>query len=585
MVARAVCRFGVQNLYRGVFCGTFVSEMNCNTKPMHHQESLNAYILQSLRDNWELLALTDFNGATYQYKDVARKITKLHILFNNCGVVPGDKVALCGRNSSQWAMAFLGIITYGAVAVPVLNDFKPDNIHHLVNHSGAKLLFADAGTWENLDAAVMPNLDGVLLISDFSLLLSRNEALNDARAKLNLRFGEAYPERFTVDDVKVAEMRSDEVALINYTSGSTGFSKGVMVTYGNLWSNIEYTIDKLTVLGPGDGIVCMLPMAHMYGLTVEVLHTFVKGCHLNFLTRTPSPRIIMEAFAKVRPKLIVAVPLILEKIIRTKVFPLLEKPYMKILLHVPYVDDRLLAKIKAKLYDSFGGNLCEIIIGGAALNKEVEEFLRRIGFPFTVGYGMTECAPLISYAPHTAARVGSCGKVVDRMEVRVDSPDAANVPGVIWVRGANVMKGYYRNDEVTAEVFDSEGWMCTGDIGCVDSDNFIYLRGRDKNMILGPSGQNIYPEEIEQKLNNLPYVAESVIIDEGGKLVALVYPDLENMMNQKLPNGDLERLMADNLVSLNKDLPLYSQVSRIDIMSEEFEKTPKRSIKRYLYQR
>ncbi|MDE5688291.1 MAG: AMP-binding protein [Paramuribaculum sp.] len=552
---------------------------------MHRQETLNAYILQSLRSNWELLALTDFNGASYQYKDVARKITKLHILFKNSGVEKGDKIAICGRNSAQWAMAFIGIITYGAVAVPVLNEFKPDNIHHLVNHSGARLLFADASTWENLDAAIMPALEGALLISDFSLLMSRSESLSEARANLNKFFGDAYPERFTVDDVEVSVNRPDDVALINYTSGSTGFSKGVMVTNRNLWSNLEYTVDHLDFLSPGDGIVCMLPLAHMYGLLVEMLHPFIKGCHINFLTRTPSPRIIMEAFANVRPKLIVAVPLILEKIIRTKVFPLLEKPYMKLLLHVPFVDDRLLAKIKTKLTDSFGGNLVEIIIGGAALNKDVESFLRRIDFPFTVGYGMTECAPLISYAPHGEARAGSCGKVVDRMEVRVESPDAAEVPGVLWVRGDNVMKGYYKNDEATAEVFDADGWMCTGDIGCVDADNFIYLRGRDKNMILGPSGQNIYPEEIEQKLNNMPYVGESIVIDEGGRLVALVYPDMDNVMQQRLSAVDIERLMSENMTSLNKELPGYSQIARIDIMSEEFEKTPKRSIKRYLYQR
>lgn len=552
---------------------------------MHHQDTLNAYILQSLRSNWELLALTDFNGASFQYKDVARKITKLHILFRNCGVKKGDKIALCGRNSAQWSMAFLGIITYGAVAVPVLNEFKPDNIHHLVNHSEARLLFADASTWENLDAAIMPGLEGVLLISDYSLLMSRSESLSEARANLNKYFGDAFPERFTVDDMEVSVNRPDDVALINYTSGSTGFSKGVMVTNRNLWSNIEYTVDHLDFLKPGDGIVCMLPLAHMYGLVVEMLHPFIKGCHINFLTRTPSPRIIMEAFANVRPKLIVAVPLILEKIIRTKVFPLLEKPYMKLLLHVPFVDDRLLAKIKAKLTDSFGGNLVEIIIGGAALNKDVESFLRRIDFPFTVGYGMTECAPLISYAPHDQARSGSCGKVVDRMEVRVQSADPAEVPGVIWVRGDNVMKGYYKNEEATSQAFDADGWMCTGDIGCVDADNFIYLRGRDKNMILGPSGQNIYPEEIEQKLNNMPYVGESIVIDEGGRLVALVYPDMDNVMQQHLSNPDLERLMADNMSALNKELPGYSQISRIELMSEEFEKTPKRSIKRYLYQR
>lgn len=552
---------------------------------MHHQDSLNAYILQSLRNNWELLALTDYNGASFQYKDIARKITKLHILFKNAGVQPGDKVAICGRNSAQWAMAFLGIITYGAIAVPVLNEFKPDNIHHLVNHSEARLFFADAPTWENLDATVMPNLEGVLLISDFSLLMSRSESLSQARATLNKLFGEDYPERFTIDDVEVCVKKPDDVALINYTSGSTGFSKGVMITYQNLWSNIEYTIDHLDFLNPGDGIVCMLPLAHMYGLVVEMLHPLVKGCHITFLTRTPSPRIIMEAFDKVHPKLIVAVPLILEKIIRTRVFPLLEKPYMKFLLHVPFVDDRLLGKIKDKLTMVFGGELREIIIGGAALNKEVESFLRRIDFPFTVGYGMTECAPLISYAPHDKAREGSCGKIVDRMEVRVESPSPAEIPGVIWVRGDNVMKGYYKNEEATAEVFDKDGWMCTGDIGCVDEDNYIYLRGRDKNMILGPSGQNIYPEEIEQKLNNMPYVGESVVIDEGGKLIALVYPDMDNVIHQKISPEEIEKVMADNLVQLNKELPGYSQVGRVEIMSEEFEKTPKRSIKRYLYQR
>ena len=551
---------------------------------MHHQDSLNAYILQSLRDNWELLALTDYNGASFQYKDVARKITKLHILFRNVGVKPGDKIALCGRNSAQWAMAFIGTITYGAIAVPVLHEFKPDNIHHLVNHSEARLLFADAGTWENLDASVMPALEGVLLISDFSLLMSRSEPLNEARANLNLFFGEAYPERFTVDDVEVCVTKPDDVALINYTSGSTGFSKGVMVTFGNLWSNIEYTIDHLDFLSPGDGIVSMLPLAHMYGLVVEMLHPFVKGCHVTFLTRIPSPRIIMEAFATVHPKLIVAVPLILEQIIRTKVFPLLEKPYMKFLLHVPFVDDRLLGKIKDRLTDTFGGNLQEIVIGGAALNKEVETFLRRIGFPFTVGYGMTECAPLISYAPHEESRPGSCGRLVDRMEIKVDSPDPENVPGIIWVRGANVMKGYFKNSEATAEAFGEDGWMSTGDIGCVDSDNFIYLRGRDKNMILGPSGQNIYPEEIEQKLNNMPYVGESIILEDSGKLFALVYPDMDNVMNRNLTTADVERIMAENLVQLNKELPAYSQVARIEIKSEEFEKTPKRSIKRYLYQ-
>lgn len=551
---------------------------------MQRQDSLNAYILQSIRDNWELLALTDFNGASYQYKDVARKITKLHLLFQHAGLKPGDRVALCGRNSAQWAMALLGTLTYGAVAVPILHDFKPDNIHHLVTHSEARLLFADAGVWENIEPDSMPQLDGALLITDYSLLLSRSDSLTDARANLNRYFGDAFPERFTVDDVRVAAERPDDLALINYTSGSTGFSKGVMLSYRSLWSNIQFTIDDLTFLRPGDGLVCMLPLAHMYGLVVEMLHPFVKGCHINFLTRTPSPRIIMEAFASVRPKLIVSVPLIIEKIIRTKVFPLLDKPMMKILLHVPFVDDRLLTRIKERLTDTFGGNLHEIIIGGAPLNKDVETFLRRIGFPFTVGYGMTECGPLVSYAPWDQARPGSCGRIVDRMEARVDSPDPVSTPGVISVRGDNVMKGYYKNPDATAAALTDDGWMNTGDIGCIDPDGFIYLRGRDKNMILGPSGQNIYPEEIEQILNNMPYVGESIVIDDNGRLVALIYPDMDSAMKQQLTQDDITRQMTDNIAQLNKELPAYSQIARYDLMSEEFEKTPKRSIKRYLYQ-
>lgn len=552
---------------------------------MQNQNTLNEYILQSIKDNWEHLALTDFNGVSYQYKDVARKITKLHLLFEHAGIKPGEKVALCGKNSSQWAVAFLSAITYGAIAVPILHEFKPDNIHHLVNHSESRLLFTDAGIWENLDPESMPDLEGAFLLQDFSLLLSRSENLTDTRHNLNRYFGEAYPERFTMEDVKVCFTPADSVVLINYTSGSTGFSKGVMLTERNLWSNIQYTIDHLDFLGADDGVICMLPMAHMYGLAIELLHPFVKGCHINFLTRTPSPKIIMEAFANVKPKLIVAVPLIIEKIIKTRVFPLLDKPMMKILLKVPFVDDHLLNKIKQKLNEVFGGNLRELIIGGASVNKDVANFLRRIDFPFTVGYGMTECGPLISYAPWNETRPDSCGRVVDRMEVKVDSPSPEDMPGVIWVRGDNVMKGYYNNQEATDAVFDQDGWMNTGDIGCVDSDKFIYLRGRDKNMILGPSGQNIYPEEIEQQLNNMPYVAESVVIDDHGKLVALIYPDIDNARNQKLDLTAMEQIMKENIVQLNKELPAYSQISKFELMSEEFEKTPKRSIKRYLYQR
>ena len=545
--------------------------------------SLNKLFQDSICKNWDRPALTDFNGSTFQYKDVARKIAKLHLLFKHTGVVPGDKIALCGRNSSQWAVAFLATVTYGAVAVPILHEFKADNIHHLVSHSDAKILFVDGSIWENLDPSLMPNLEGVLHIKDFAQFLSRNAEFADARAHLNEYFGRQYPERFTAADVSYHKDEFDELALINYTSGSTGFSKGVMLSYGNIWSNVKFCMDHLPYPSPGDGMVCMLPLAHMYGLAIELLHTFVKGCHIHFLTRVPSPKVIMDAFAQVKPKMIISVPLILEKIIKTKVFPLLEKPLMKMLMRVPLVDDHLLGKIKEKLYETFGGNLEQIIIGGAALNKDVEAFLRRIGFKYTVGYGMTECAPLIAYAPWNENQVGSCGKVVDRMETFIDSPNPQEVPGVLWVRGENLMKGYYKNPEATEAVF-KDGWMNTGDICQIDEDGFIYIRGRDKNMILGPSGQNIYPEEIEQKLNNMPYVCESIVIDLDNKLVALVYPDIDNATSQGITMEALEAMMQENITLLNKELPAYSQISRVKVYHEEFEKTPKRSIKRYLYQ-
>ena len=545
--------------------------------------SLIKMIEDSVRTNWDQLALTDFNGSSFQYRDVARKIAKLHLLFEHAGIKSGDKIALCGRNSAQWSVAFLAAVTYGAVAVPILHEFKADNIHHLVTHSDARLLFVSNSNWENLDQSAMPGLEGVFRISDYSLLMCRNKALEEARARLNEYFGMRYPERFTPEDVKYAEEEPDRLALINYTSGSTGFSKGVMLSYRNLWSNVQFTIDGLTFLRPGDGIVCMLPLAHMYGLVVELLQPIVKGCHVYFLTRIPSPKVIMDAFATVKPKLIVTVPLIIEKIIKTKVFPLLDKPLMKLLLHVPFVDDRLLGRIKDKLTETFGGNLQEIIVGGAALNKDVEAFLRRIGFPYTVGYGMTECAPLVAYAPWDQQRAGSCGKAVDRMTVRIDSPDPEHQAGVLWVKGDNVMQGYYKSQEATDAIM-KDGWMNTGDLCNIDADGYIYIRGRDKNMILGPSGQNIYPEEIEQRLNNMPYVSESLIVDDKDhKLVALIYPDIESATRQGISMSDLEKMMSDNVTQLNKELPSYSQISRTKIFHEEFEKTPKRSIKRYLY--
>ncbi len=550
---------------------------------MTRKDNINQYIAQAIKDNWDNLALTDFDGSSFQFRDVARKIAKLHILFECIGIKPGDRIALCGRNSAQWSIAFLASVTYGAVAVPILHDFKADNIHHLVNHSESKLLFADVYTWENLDPDAMTSLKGAILISDYSILLCRNKKIESARHNLNRLFGERYPERFTPDDIDYFEPADDRLALINYTSGSTGMSKGVMLTYGNLWSNVQFCIDGLDFLLPGDGLVCMLPLAHMFGLMVELLHPFVKGCHVSFLTRTPSPRVIMEAFARVKPKLIVTVPLIIEKIIRTRVFPMLDKPLMKLLLNVPVIDDKLFARIKDKLTEVFGGNLKEIIIGGAGLNKDVEQFLRRIHFPYTVGYGMTECGPLVAYAPWDIQREGSCGRIVDRMNARIGSTDPAAIPGVLWVKGDNVMQGYYKNPEATAAVFD-DGWMNTGDICTIDSDGFLYIRGRDKNMILGPSGQNIYPEEIEMQLNAMPYIGESLIVERNGKLVALIYPDIENAKRQNMSDSDLANAMKQNVATLNSNLPAYSQIADYKIMSEEFEKTPKRSIKRYLYQ-
>lgn len=547
------------------------------------ETTLNGYLQSSVRKNWEELALTDFNGVSFQYRDIARKIAKLHLLYEQAGVKRGDKIALCGKNSSQWAVAFLSAITYGAVAVPILHEFKADNIHHLVTHSEAKLFYTDDTIWENLDPDSMNGLEGVIRLHDYSLIMSRNKRLTNAREHLNEIFGKRYPERFTPDDVVYYKEKKDELALINYTSGSMGFSKGVMLTYHNLWSNIQFTIDGLTFLNPGDGIVCMLPLAHMYGLIVELLHPLVKGCHVYFLTRMPSPRVILEAFATVRPKLIVTVPLIIEKIVKTKVFPLLDKPLMKLLMHIPVIDDRLLEKIKTQLMSAFGGNVQEIIIGGAALNKDVETFLRRINFPYTVGYGMTECAPLVAYAQWDKQRPGSCGQIVDRMEGRIDSPDPEHIPGELWVRGDNVMKGYYKNKDATDAVM-KDGWMNTGDLCTMDSDGFIYIRGRNKNMILGPSGQNIYPEEIEQKLNNMPYVAESLVVDSDGQLAALIYPDLELATKQGIHTDTLSKIMDDNIAALNKDLPAYSQIRKVKLYNEEFEKTPKRSIKRYLYQ-
>lgn len=542
------------------------------------------YIQNSLRSNWEELAFTDYKGNTYQYRDVARSIARLHLLLKAAGINPGDKIALCGKNSSAWAMTFLGVLTYGAVPVPILHEFKADNVHHIVTHSEARLLFCEANIWENLDEAQMPLIIGAMRFADWQPFITREESLATAIAQLDALYAARYPTRLQPGDVKYVLPKRDDLALINYTSGSTGFSKGVMVPYRAIASNLRFCIEHLTFLLPGDQVICMLPLAHMYGLVIEMLHTFVKGCHIFFLTRVPSPRIIMEALATVKPKLIITVPLVIEKIVRSNVFPLLEKPYMELLLKVPFVNSRLLNVVKSRLTAALGGNLRELIIGGAALNKDVEEFLRRIGFPITVGYGMTECAPLISYAPWDENRPGSCGKIVDRLQARIDSPDPAATAGELWVKGDHTMLGYFKNTAATEAVMGADGWLNTGDLCTLDADGFLFIRGRSKNMILGPSGQNIYPEEIEQQINNLPLVNESIVIEEGGQLVALIYPDIENGIKQGLSLSDLEVVMNDNIAKLNKQLAAYERISRVKVYQEEFEKTPKRSIKRYIYQ-
>lgn len=550
---------------------------------MENQTTLNGYIKQAIVSNWHREALSNLHGETYLFRDIARKVAKMHLMYEAAGVKQGDKIALCGRNSAEWCIAFVSVIAYGAVAVPILNDFTPDTIEHLVNHCEAKVLFTDLATWKRINPGKMPAVAGAVRIEDFSLLLSREKSITDARKHLNQMFGEKYPERFKPQDVFFADVSPDSVQLINYTAGSTGFSKGVMLSERALWSNLQFCIDGLTFLKPGDSMLSLLPMAHMYGLMVEMLHPLVKGCHVFLLNRTPSPKILLDAFRTVRPKLIVAVPLVIEKIITTRIFPKLKKPLMQLLLHVPGVDAKIYASIRRKLIDAFGGNLLQVIVGGAAMNKDVEEFLIKIRFPFTVGYGMTECGPLISYCPWDKQRPGSCGKIVDRMQIKVDSDDPAKYPGLLWVKGDNVMSGYFNNPQADAEVMRGK-WMNTGDIAQVDNDGYIYIRGRDKNMILGPSGQNIYPEEIEQKLNAAPLVAESIVIDHDGRLQALVHPDYEEASKQGLDTEEsLRKALEQTLSDVNKELPGYSRIHDLRIFKEEFEKTPKKSIKRYLY--
>lgn len=541
-------------------------------------------IENSIKEHWDLPAFSDYNGHTFHYKDVARRIEKFHIILEHAGIKKGDKVAIVGRNSSNWAICFFGTLAYGAVAVPILHEFKPDNIHHIVNHSEAKAVLTAASNWENMNESKMPDVRLFMMLDNFSIIHAKNKEVNHVRERINEYFGKKYPRSFSSDKVQYHTEQPDELAVLNYTSGTTSFSKGVMIPFRSLWSNTQFAYDNLPFIHPGDNVVCMLPMAHMYGLAFEILNSFNKGCHVHFLTRTPSPKIISEAFANIKPALILAVPLIIEKIIKNKVFPELEKPLIKLLLKVPYIDQKVRDTIASKLNNSFGGRFGEIVVGGAALNKEVESFLKSINFRYTVGYGMTECGPLVTYAQWDSFTQGSVGRIVDRMEMRIDSTDPENEVGEILVRGMNVMLGYYKNPEATNAVMQTDGWMRTGDLGTIDADGSLFIRGRSKSMILGPNGQNIYPEEIEDHLNNMIYIAESLIISQAGKLVALIYPDWEQVDKAGIQHSEIETLMQTNINQLNLEMPTYCKIACFKLYQEEFEKTPKRSIKRYMYQ-
>ena len=552
---------------------------------MENIPSFNQLIENSIINNWDRDALTDYKGATLQYHDVARKIEKLHIMFENSGIQKGDKIALCGRNSSQWAVAFLATLTYGAIAVPILHEFNAEQIHNIVNHSEARLLFVGDHVATIIDPQQMPSLEGIINNPDYSLMVSRTDKLTYAREHLNELYGKRFPKYFRKEHVHYyIEQDPNEMAMINYTSGTTGFSKGVMVPYRALWSNYDFAKEVLgKTINKGDRIISMLPMAHMYGMAFEFIFEFLHGCHVWYLNRVPSPAIIAQALAEVKPVIVIAVPLIIEKIIRKKVFPKIQNNRMRILLQMPVISKKVRQMICQEVLKAFGGQMYEVIIGGAALNQEVEQFLKRIDFPYTVGYGATECAPIICYSDWKTFAPGSCGRAVVHMEVKIDSTDPQNVPGEILARGLNVMLGYYKNPEATAETIDKDGWYHTGDLGTMDANGNVYINGRSKNMLLGPNGQNIYPEEIEDKLNSMTMVVESIIVQRDTKLVALVYPDFEEAKNMSFMLDDLKNIMEQNRNGLNQMLPAYEKISEIEIYEEEFAKTPKRSIKRYLY--
>ena len=550
---------------------------------METTSSLIQLIEESIRKSWNLDAMTDYKGATLQYKDVARKIEKMHILFEHAGIKKGDKIALCGRNSANWTATFLGVITYGAVAVPILHEFKADNVHNIVNHSEARMLFVGDQVWENFNEAAMPHLEGIIELKNFDLVVSRSQRLTYAREHLNEEFGKRYPCRFRAENVSYRREEPEELAVINYTSGTTGYSKGVMLPYRSIISNVVH-IHKKVGLKPGDNVVSMLPLGHIFGLVFDFIYGVTVGAHLWFLTRMPSPKIIAESFAEIRPRVIACVPLIVEKIFKKNILPKVDNKLGKLLLKLPIVSDKIKEQIRTQAMEVFGGNFIEIVIGGAPFNPEVEAFLRKINFPYTIAYGMTEAAPLICHSRWDEILYTSCGKTVSNMETKVLSSDPERIPGELVCRGMNVMLGYYKNEEATAQAIDCNGWLHTGDMAIKDAEGNIFIKGRCKNMLLTASGQNIYPEEIEARLNNMPFVNESLVILAGDKLIALVYPDNEEAFAQGMDKKALEAAIEVNRTELNKMLPAYSQITRIKLYPEEFEKTAKKSIKRFLYQ-
>ena len=552
---------------------------------MNSIPSFNSYIEQSIINNWHLDALTDYKGATLQYHDVARKIEKLHILFENSGVIKGDKIAVCGRNSSQWAVAFLAIVTYGAIVVPIQNEFKPEQIHNIVNHSESKMLFVGDVVATEINAEEMPSLEGIVYLPDFSLVLSRSEKLTYAREHLNEIFGHKYPKYFRKEHIKYHVDDPEELAMINYTSGTTGFSKGVMLPYRALWGNLDYLMDTVKPkIGKNCNILSTLPMAHMYGLMTEFIFNIVLGNHIFFLTRQPSPTLISEALNETKPDIIFAVPLVIDKIVRKHVFPRVQTNWVRLLTSMPVLSKRIKEKIREFVLGEFGEHPYEVVVGGAPLNKEIENFFVSIGFPIAMGYGTTETAPLITFAHQDDYVAGSCGVAVKHMEVKVLSDDPQNVPGELVCRGINVMKGYYKNPEATHAVIDKDGWFHTGDLATMSADGHFFIKGRSKNMLLGPNGQNIYPEEIEDRLNSMALVSESIIVQRNNKLVALIHPDYDEASSMGFTAEDLEHIMDQNRVELNSLMPSFAKISGIQIHENEFEKTAKKSIKRYLYQ-